>query len=63
MEFDRGNAAHKFGVYLGFICSYALATTILFFILSKTRGTSIYITILITAGVVALGALLKRLLK
>lgn len=67
MQFEEPQVAKKVGVIVGYAFSYALFTTILFFLLSvigRIPGSLAYVHIMvITASIAILGFVVKRLLK
>ncbi|MEK6900891.1 MAG: hypothetical protein AABX37_00950 [Nanoarchaeota archaeon] len=67
MNVEQHHSLQIWGKYLGFLISYGIFTTLLFFILTLTKklpGTWDYSHIaVITVGITFLGLLLRRLLK
>ena len=64
---ENSNINQKTGVVIGYIFSYAIFTTILFYILKLTKklpsNWSIFQIIGITLIIVIIGLILKKLLK
>ena len=67
MDFEENKSVAKFGEIIGFLFSYLLFTTILFFALRFTekipKWWSVLQIIPITFAIALLGLLLKRLLR
>jgi len=66
MDFNQNKVVTKFGECIGYICSYFLFTTILFFIIDLTGhiGSWTYFHIMaLTIFIVFVGFLLKKVLN
>lgn len=65
MFIEKKTNAKKIGMALGFLISYILFTSILFLIMSAGKGGIKYLTIamLVTAGILGSGALMRKWLK
>jgi hypothetical protein len=64
MVFGEGNLEFKLGKRTGYIIAYAVFTSAFYFVLTLTKRTlSLHYVAAITAFVVMLGLIIKRLLK
>ncbi|MBC8495464.1 hypothetical protein H8D36_04890 [archaeon] len=66
MKFNKGKKAKKIGLWVGYVFSYFLFTTILYFILSYAKSSvdwSYFAVIGITIVIVIIGLLIRRALK
>ncbi|MAG47622.1 hypothetical protein CL617_03375 [archaeon] len=64
MVFKQENRIQEFGENIGYLFSYFLFTTVLFFILSLTnRGISYFYVMVIVLVITLFGVYLKRILR
>ncbi len=64
MRFEENKFLEKFGQKVGYIFSYFLFTTVLFFIINlRDSNISYLIVMILTLTIVLMGVILKRKLK